>query len=833
MGFSSLLDDVASAIRRIRRHPRNGLVLFFMLAVAVGSVIGIFDLAYEVVQGELPFRQPERIVVASTSKSSNFLVSPYDWQPNPLASTVFERIAEFHFETANLSSASGKRRLLVACVTPRFFSVLGVRMEHGSDFADPPPSPADSKIPWLPIVLSYNLWRNYFGSDEGIVGRSITLELLYPYRFQVIGVAPAGVAFPPDTDAWIPEHLTSSPIMQTASPPNWSRATVGLLRPGISLPAAEAAVRSWPRKDPMWIWNDAFHLVPLREFLVGKFYHLGPLLWLVTIFFLVLTAVAAVSIVGLEFQERDGEFAVRKMLGASPGRLFRSLNIEMAGILLSALAASLAVRYAVLRVTVGYLQLPFSVHSSATWRDLVMATSAVGTVAMWIAVAQGRALGVFGSRGELLRIFPHRENALRSVAGSRFPLQIVPATILLVTGVFLFRSAYAIQRIDPGVRTSGAFVCEVVLPYQWGEYVFGGIDRNLTKEERDRHVQMKSSHFHRQMDSYFSLIVQSIREHAGVTEAGVISLAPYRGYPTGNLNVYVSHEPQQSSNSKLLFPHMVSISSGAVRALGMRIIHGRNFSDNGAHDVDTVIINEAMAERLGPGTSALGQYIILGGPGLRPARIIGILQNVHETNLFAPVEPTAYFPFSQYGLPDVDIVFHTSRNMDSQQAHSLIGSSVRSVVPGAILLRFSNLEDMVWSAGRVTRYCAYFLLVLAVLGVCVAGICSWARIVTDARRRNHEIGIRLALGAKPWQLIRLLVGNQVKFSFLAASMGAVIAWWFSRLLSFLSYGVNASSASNYLFSLTAITTYVLLVSSWAVRGTVRRNPRDLISERSS
>jgi putative ABC transport system permease protein len=584
----------------------------------------------------------------------------------------------------------------------------------------------------------------------------------------------------------------------------------------------------------MWIWNDSFDLVSLREFLVGKFYHLGSLLWLVTAFFLVLTVVAAASIFGLELQERAGEFRMRKILGATPGRLFRSLNIEVACILLSALAASLFVISAVLRLTVWYLQLPLAFHSNATWRDLVMATVAFGTLAIWIVLAQGRAIGVFGSVGESLDKLPHRENGLRAVAGFRFPLQVLSATVILVATMFLVRSAYAIAHIDPGVQPSRAFICEIALPHDMAKYVFGGQDQNLTREARDREVRIKLEQFHEQMSFYFTLILQHIRGHTGVSEAGVISLAPYRGYPTGQLSVYVSPEPVRSSNSKLVFPHMVSMSSGAMRALGMRMIRGRNFSDetNDAQDRDTVIINEAMAERIGPGTDALDQYITLVGPGSRAARVIGIMRNVRETDVFTPVTPTAYFPFSQYGLPDVDIVFRTSQDMGFQDAHSLVQSSVRSVVPGAVLSRFSTLEDMVWSAGRLTRYCAYFLLALAVLGIFVAGICSWARIVTDTKRREHEVGIRLALGAEAGQLVRLMVGNQVKSSLLAASTGAVIAWWISRLVGFFLYGVNTSGVSNYAFSIVAITSYVLLISSWAVRRAVRRNPRDLISARS-
>jgi hypothetical protein len=806
-----------------------------MLAVAVGSVVGIFDVANQALHGELPYRQPESIVVANNN-GSRFLVSLYDRRPNPLALTVFERLAEYHLETADLDSESGPQRLLIACVTPQFFSVLGVRMALGSDLPNTPaPSPGHA-LPWLPIILNHDMWRTYFGADRGIVGRAITFKFLPPYHFQVIGVAPPGVRLPSGVDAWIPEHLVSSTLIQGAAPPNWSEATIGRLRPGITAAAAEVAIRSWPRSDSLWIWYDTAHLISLREFLVGKLYNLGPLLWLVTFFFLLLTITAAVSIFGLDFNERRDEFRMRKILGATPGRLFQCLNVETATILIFALAISFFVRFAITRATVGYLQLPFIFQTSGTWIDLVMAVGTIGAVAVEIALVQGLGLGIFRFFDKFRSKPIYGESKLRAVSRFRFPLQLVPAAMILAMAILLVRSAYGVMCMDPGVQPRGAFVSEVALAIEEAEYMFSGINGNAPAEEVNPQFSARADQFGREMNFDFSLILQQILGHAGVTEAGVITISPYSGYPAGGTEVYVSRTQERPLHSELVPAHLVSISPGAIPALGMKMIYGRNFRDgvNDSTDRDTTIINEDMAKRIGPGATSLGQYVIPQVSGFipnRPTRIIGIVQNVHETDLFAPTQPTIYLPFRQYALSDVDIVFRARRNMPFQEADSLIRSSVRSVDPGATVPRFESLEVMVQSAGVLTRYCAYFLLAFAMLGIFMTGICAWARSIGDVRRREHEIGIRLAVGAKPGQVIRLIVGSQVMSSLLAASIGVVVAWWFSRLVEYLFNGVNASEIRNYLFSIAAITSYVLVISVWAARGTVRRNVADLVGKR--
>ncbi|MGH9507599.1 MAG: ABC transporter permease, partial [Terriglobales bacterium] len=227
--FSVIVEEFLASLRRIRRHPRMPLVLVVALATALGSIVGVTDVAREVLHAPLVYRRPARIVVAR-DHVSGFLVSAYNWQPNPRAHSVFSRIAEYHFHSTILAAGPGhNRRVMLAYVTPGFFSVLGVKMFIGRGLPNAPPASPRHKIAWLPIVLSYHLWREEFGVARNVVGREIRLNFLYPYRFQVVGVAPRGLRFPRGVDAWIPEHLDSFSVLQTAGPPDWADFTIARL----------------------------------------------------------------------------------------------------------------------------------------------------------------------------------------------------------------------------------------------------------------------------------------------------------------------------------------------------------------------------------------------------------------------------------------------------------------------------------------------------------------------------------------------------------------------------------------------------------------------------
>jgi hypothetical protein len=743
------------------------------------------------------------------STTSGLLFSPYNHQPNPRLDAIFESGAQYSYLSANLGSGPNAKPILIGMVTPLFFSTLGVKVSIGHDFSrtDQPPAPG-SRIPWLPIVVSHDLWLSYFGGSQDILDHFITLSI-YPHNFEVIGVAPPGVSFPPGVDAWVPPHLISTSMVQTANVPNNAQGTIGLLRPGLTIATVTDTIRKWPQHSRMWsaAWGKVpnWRLISLREFLGGKFYRLGPVLWLATILFLALTIAAAVGIFQIELQARTPEFNIRGILGATPGRLFRSLTVETVLVLVPVLVASFFVRFSLIRVTASYLRLD---RPNLGWMDLAMGAGAVAMVFVAAAYCQARSLRLFAAKGYV---------KLRGVSKSSFPVQIIPATLILITAVMLIRSAYNLMRIDPGVQSDNAFVCEIAFPFDTDELTFS--------------TSAKS-----EVNSHISLILQQLKAEPGVVDTGVISIAPYRGYSALPMNTYYSTTPSVLGGRG--WPTEANViketlardtTAGAISALGMRILYGQSFTNDGlgATNQGTVIVNLTLAEYLGGGPKALGQYIQQ-FPGVPPEQIIGIVNNVHEEDLSSPSRPTVYYSFNEYPRADIDLVVRTRPSVPIRDVYQFIRTSVQSNAPGATTSHFALLSEMVRSARKFTSYSAYFLLALAVLAVLMSGICAWAKSISEIQRRQHEFGVRLALGAPLGDIVRMVVYKDLKFTVVAAFVGATCTWWFSQLLSYLFYGVRTSEPMSYVVGVSAMTGYVAIVVSWSIFRAVHRNPQELV-----
>jgi ABC-type antimicrobial peptide transport system permease subunit len=607
--------------------------------------------------------------------------------------------------------------------------------------------------------------------------------------------------------------------------------------------SAEARIRAWPLPPWYVAQQDAktARLISLPDFLGGELHHLGLILWLATIFFLVLTIVAAMSIFQIELDARRQEFAIRSMLGASPHRLYASFSLGIGFVLLSALIASFLVRYALIRATASYLSLPRGLPATAGGIAVAMAVGAVGIVFIATVMGQGRGLvpnprplssisSVWGSKPIKRAIKPH------TVSGPSFPVQITLAAVVLITAALLARSAYNLMRIDPGLQPQNAFVCEIALPSSFGKSILKPPDPKLPPEERKKAIQAIFKRFHQLLNTHFTLILQRLGTNPGLASDGLISVAPYRGYPGIDMDSYYSRtpwlpQPGQPPLANIIHHTLArTMSPGAIPALGMRLISGNNFSMEGA-DQPTVIVNQALAEDLGPGSSALGQYIQIYGfqiQGFPPARIIGIVSNVHETALYSPPQPTVYYPLNEWAQTNVDMVVRTSPNISGQEILGLIQASVQAIAPDATVSNFASLSERVQSAGKLTRYCAYYLLALAGLSVFLAGICAWARSICEIHRRKQEIGIRMALGGTPGNIVQLVLIRGLKLAALAALAGVLVARWFSHLLSHLFYGVKLSDPFSYLIGITTIMGFVFIVQTWSITNAVQRNPSDLM-----
>lgn len=823
MNLGPASEDLLESLRQIRRHPRISVVVAVVLAAALGSLLGIADVARRVLYAPLPYRRPARIVVAR-DHVSNFLVSAYNWQPNPRASSVFSQIAEYHLKSTILSAGGQNRRILLAYATPQFFSVLGVKMLLGRGLPKTPPPSVEKPVGWLPIVLSYHIWRDEFGGARNIVGRGIRLSFLYPYRFQVVGVAPPGLRFPRGVGAWVPEHLDSFSQLQTPGPPSWADFTIARLKKGFTVPAAEAAIRSWPRNQFFWHWDQSARLTPVRQFLAGESYRLAPMLRLLTGLFLALTIIAAASICRRDFEVRWEDFAIRKMLGCSPGRLMRSRGSELGFIFLAALAGCCPVKVAVANAASRFMRVPEVARGRLTLADTAMVVGALAAILVLVLVPEGVELGAFRFPG----VGAGSIQAARS-RGGRVPLLTAVATVILVLGAALVAASVAIEHVPTGLNPKGVYVCRVTLPLDRQKYLNSGLAK-LSVQDRTRIREGRLVRLRQLTSLDFGLMVDRLKAQPGVASAGVASSAPYSGYRPLTMSVYSSRTPPTATpRAGYLSAQLLAASPGVFPALGMRVLRGRDFVGS-AGDRNTVLVNRAMAAEMGTGIASLGRYIT--EPSLAPpARVVGIVGDVHPQDLFEPPVPTIYYPFGEYGVQDAALIFRTTGEMPYQTAFGLAKTSVESAAPGAIVSRFESLRVMVGSAASLTRFTAGLLLVLAALSLFLVGICAWADSSGEARRREHEIGIRLAVGARPDQVVRLMVRRLAVETLLAVAAGTIVAWWLAAILGYLFHGIEPG-AGVFIASAGAVVAYSVIVSAWALAVRVRRCPRDLIASES-
>lgn len=828
MEFGWLAGEIGASTRRIRRRPGACVHICLILALAVGCTIGIFHVAHGILRAPLPCPDPDRVVVAEGS--TRRLLFAYNL-PNPHLDTVFEKAAEYQLLDANWELGQGSRRVQLALVSPRFFATLGVSIRTGRDFSETDYYPIPGSQPdLLPIIISDGLWRTYLASNDSVINKRLELNVP-PYHFQVLGVAPPEATFPEGVDGWTPVHLTSYWMFQTAGVPAYSGGVIGLLKPGLSRAAAEAGIRAWPKERLFGSGRDgAVRLVSLRDFRAGEVYPLSLRLSLASLAFLVLAITAAVTTFQTGAEGRREEFAVRSALGASPSRLITSVGLETGLVVLLASAASLPIKSVLVRATVARLSLPKGFGSGAGWLDLAMAGGVGGIVFAASLVAQvaglSRCLPLFSGFGQLRRELARGHSTPRTGARHRVPVQVVSATMILIVAALLLRSAHRIMHIDPGVRPAGTFVCEVSLPSDVGRFQAGMKPKASGAGPEEAPLE-RYREFHKTVTRDTAEIENSLRGRPGVLCVGAISTAPYRGHGPLTFNAQFSPVPDMSAPAKTINSvAMRAMSPEAIPALGMGPLYGRNFSGHAAEDENTVVVNQALAGHLGGASAALGQYLKV--VALPPARIVGVVGNVREKSLISQVWPTAYFPFSQYAVPDLDLVVRTSSDIPSRDVLEMIQASVSSVSPVATVSHFERLSGMVESAATLTLYSAYFLLALAVLSVFVAGVCAFSKTLAEVYRRKREIGIRMALGGTPADIIALLVGSDLKRAAIASLLGALLAWWFSRLLGTLLVDVNAFDPIGYFFAVATLLTSTSIVQVLLLKRVLKGNPRDLM-----
>jgi putative ABC transport system permease protein len=775
----SVMSDCRYGLRQFRERPGVTAIMMFTLALAIGATTAIFSVVYGVLLRPLPYKDASRIAAVYEINSNGTwsrLADP-NFDDFREQSHSFQAIAKYHADIASVSGASQPTRTMVAAVSPDFLKVFDVQPMIGRDFLG-----RDAKKGAAPTVLvSYGYWKQYLGAPRDLSQSHLKIA---DAVFSVIGVLPAGFRFPTDADLWIPADLEGENSSRTSH----NYYAVGRLRDGVTVEQANRDVsvialriHSTSSERDDYLLKDGA-VVPLQESINGN--ARAPLLVLLgAVGLLLLVACANVANLLLaQALARERELAIRSALGAARWRLMRQFLTE--ALLLSLVGGGLGV----LGAYWGVAGLVALAPENLPWLDSVSVNIPVLAFALLLSTTVGVGLGVFtAARGTAVDPREGLAEGGRGQAvsqGSQRIGEVIVAaqmaiTLVLVIGAGLLgRSLMKVLEVNPGFRVDKILTMDVSLP--WVE---------------DPKVKAGQAVF-------FSNLVNRLKEIPGVRKVGATSGLPMDGgLPDGMFLLMTQNEvPKTMDGFGALFQQKERIGNadfcvatdGYFEALGIPLIRGRIFgARDGADAPHVAVISESLARDRWPNQDPLGRTIEFGNMDgdLRLLTIVGIVGDTREYGLEAPPRPTVYVNLFQRPRGAITVTMLSDADTGSVTAAARgILQDLNPQIPA----RFRTFSQ-VYSASLGSRRFNVILIGffgISALMLAIAGV--FGVLAYSVSRRTREIGVRIALGAKSADVLKMILSQGARTIFIGVVVGIAGALALTRAAKSLLFGVTAT-----------------------------------------
>jgi putative ABC transport system permease protein len=761
--MAALRQDLRYAIRMLGRQPGTTAVAILTLALGIGGNAAIFSAVDSLLLRPLPYHDPDRLVMIWEKRHAEGVldntVAPADYVDWARMNTVFEAIAGQTGTTVDMTGDSEPVRLVAGAVSPAFFDLLGTRMAYGRNFQAGEDIVGRHQV----VVLGHGLWQRRFGGDPGVVGRTINLNGL---PRQVIGVLPETFEFPDRTiDLWIPLALTGG--TQPPSRGNHFLSVYARLKPGASLQQARSEmdrVAAILSKDfPESNANHGAWVIPLRDQLVLPVKSTILLLLAAVGFVLLIACVNVANLLLARAGTRRAEVAIRAAIGAGRWRLASQALIESLVLgLAGGLAGLLVARWGIglLRALVPEgLRVVGLQHLGLDWRLLAftfalsLATSvAFGLLPAWHFASQPLESALKGgarTQGRTRR----RIRQLLVVS------EVALASLLLAGAGLTVRSFQTVLRADAGIHPGRVLTALVSLPPSR----YAGDDRIVAT---------------------FAELERRLREIPGVRSVGATSALPLTGQDARS---GVAIEGFPSTAEAPTRAHVRSVTPDYFTTMGMQVIAGRTFtSADGARTPLVVVINETMSRRYWPNGSPLGKRLSL--PGGEPREVIGIVRDVRHWGLDRPVNPEFYFPVPQMVFPGMTFVL--ASNSDSAALASHVRDVLRAVDPDLPLSGVRTMDEVVARSVAVRRAGMSVLGLFGIIAVVLAAAGIYGVMSHLVAQRTGEIGVRMTMGARPRDIVRMVLVEGLSQAAIGLAIGLAAAALVMRTFRSYLYEVS-------------------------------------------
>ncbi len=806
--MNALLQDLRYGARRLARSPGFTAVAALTLALGIGANTAIFSVVDAVLLRPMPYGDPERLVLVwdrmERSAIERAPVSAPDLADfRRLAKGFAGFAATNNVSEVALTGDGPPEQIKVANVTGNFFDVLGVapRLGRGFEPADDAPIPPEAfsglpeAFPSTAMLLTDGLWRRRFGGDPAVVGKAVWLN---GQPMTVVGVLPPGYELLMPPDAGMPTDVDAySPLrIDLASGPRdnqWLR-VIARLAPGTTLAAAQAEMDSIAARHRE---EHAFHAnmgidVEVRPMRGDVVHHVRPALvaLLGAVGFVLLIACANVANLLLARSAvRRREMAVRAALGAGRGRLFRQVLSE--GVLLAVPAALLGLGLAWIGVRLLLAlrppDLPRLDEVGLDPRVLAFTLAAAVAAALLATLAPalsaslerpGSALAERGGDG----LGGGGRLRLRGVL---VVTEVALSLVLLIGAGLMLRSFLELARVRPGFDPAGALTYKLSLPFP--DYP--------NPEARTR---------------FFQKLEERMAAEPGVEAVGAVFPMPLGGrFWTGPYGRAADPEErwnEQEADFRVITP-------GYFDALGIRLLAGRALA---AGDLDerraVAVIDAGLAARLWPDGGAVGERLGIDLFGEKVLlEVVGMVEPVRHAGITEPPRETIYLPLHFMPWSPMTVAVRTAA--DPETLAGPVRAGVRALDPGLPVYALRPLSAYVREALAATRFTLVLAAVFAGLALALAAIGLAGVLAYAVRRRRHEIGVRVALGARPGDVVRLVVGRGLLLVALGIVLGLAAALALSRSLAGLLYGVTATDPATYA-ALAGLLAAVAVAASW-------------------
>jgi putative ABC transport system permease protein len=790
-----VLQDIRYAVRKLSRTPGFTTIAAFTLALAIGATTAIFSVIDGVLLKPLPFRDPERVVRVTNLRDGNRMVSSVpDFLDIRAQSKSYASLAALDNQAMNLTGGSEPERISAARVGATFWSLLGVTPQVGRGFA---PN-EDSQSAARTVVLSDGLWKRRFGGDRRIVGKTIALD---GNSFTVIGVAPAGFSFPDRPDVWIPLVFAQDDLNPDGRGAHWM-GIMGRLAPNVTVAQATSELvtitRRLEQQYPESNTNMSGAVIPMQEYLVGD---VRPALYVMlgAVAFVLLIACANVAnLLLVRAASRESEMAVRTALGAGAWRLVRQLVIE------SVLLAMIGGVFGTLLALWG-VDLLLSMAPNGLPR--INEVTVNGSVLVFTA-------GVTAVTGVLFGLFPALHAARANVGGmlkegmrgssggvasrrARNTLvmaEMALAVVLLVGAGLLIRSFSKLLAVDPGFRAERVVTFAIAAPdTKYGQYA--------------------------QRRELVSNLVERMKRVPGAQGAAVVTGLPLSNIMMRTSAHIVGTPPERPGERKSTDVAMAT--PGYFTTMGIPLVAGRDFTDRDGSGAPVVsIVNQEFVKRYFPNENPIGKRIELGwdqdtastgGNMTLGGEIVGVVANVKRRGLSQEVFPETYASYMQPTFSNFSVVVRSTA--DPSTVMAAIRAQIRELDRDLPLSDLRQLKELVAASVSRPRFYTTILGVFASIALILAAVGIYGVISYAVSLRTRELGIRIALGATGRQVSGLVLQQGVGLAIAGVAVGGAGAYWLTRLLSKLLFGVSATDPLTFV-GVAALLTAIAAIASF-------------------